>query len=90
MILEKKINKKTYRQAKLLGPKERFGYHCTVAIGLVFSLVFLYLKKGWWYMVNKELVRRSCLGIILHKISYIKAINDLPFIYKRDITEHKI
>ncbi|MBA7487391.1 hypothetical protein ES707_22954 [subsurface metagenome] len=72
MILEKKINKKNYRQAKLPSPKERFGYHCTVPIGLVFSLVFLYLKKGWWYVKNTELLGTRCLGIILHKISYIR------------------
>ena len=75
MILEKKINKKNYRQAKLLDPKERFGYHCTVAAGLVFSLVFLYLMKGRWYIINRELLGTQCLGIILHKTVYIIQIN---------------
>jgi len=75
VILEKKINKKNYRQAKLLDPKERFRYHCTVAIGLVFSLVFLYLKKGWWYVTNTKLLGTRCLGIILHKLVYVIQIN---------------
>lgn len=72
MVLEKKINKKNYRQANSQVLNNGFNTIVPLIPDWSIRLLYLYLNKGWWYVKNTELLGARRLGIILHKISYIR------------------
>ena len=75
MILEKKVNKKNYRQAKWPSHEGRVRYHCPVSPNWFFRLLYFIYNEGMVVYGKYRIVRRSGLCIILHKTVYVVQIN---------------